>query len=240
MPKKNRNTKGKIVSAAWKLFYRQGYDDTTIDEIIFGIKKGTIHVCAETIYQLEKLTHINEDTLPKYIIRNRAFFASVLAAVVLTTGLSSLIENAPVVDDNSTSISQSDNDSYKVYRTYTVKSGDALYDLAMAANITQGELMHYNGLDSSIIHPGDHLYIPYIIDAENLIYATEVIEYEPGTDLNEICTQYHTTKQSLVNLNQEAWQNGEMISDTLLVPNFKSQQEINQEKSEKSHQYSNK
>lgn len=34
MPKKNRNTKGKIVSAAWKLFYRQGYDDTTIDEII--------------------------------------------------------------------------------------------------------------------------------------------------------------------------------------------------------------
>lgn len=35
MSKKNpRNTKGKIVSAAWKLFYEQGYDDTTIDEII--------------------------------------------------------------------------------------------------------------------------------------------------------------------------------------------------------------
>ena len=35
MPKKNnRNTKGKIVSAAWRLFYRQGYDDTTVDEII--------------------------------------------------------------------------------------------------------------------------------------------------------------------------------------------------------------
>ena len=35
MQKKNsRNTKGKIVSAAWRLFYQQGYDDTTIDEII--------------------------------------------------------------------------------------------------------------------------------------------------------------------------------------------------------------
>ena len=35
MSKKNdRNTKGKIVSAAWRLFYRQGYDDTTVDEII--------------------------------------------------------------------------------------------------------------------------------------------------------------------------------------------------------------
>lgn len=32
--KKNRNTKGKIVSAAWRLFYTQGYDDTTIEEII--------------------------------------------------------------------------------------------------------------------------------------------------------------------------------------------------------------
>ncbi len=35
MGKKNsRNTKGRIVSAAWKLFYEQGYDHTTVDEII--------------------------------------------------------------------------------------------------------------------------------------------------------------------------------------------------------------
>lgn len=35
MAKKNaRNTKGRIVSAAWKLFYEQGYDDTTIEDII--------------------------------------------------------------------------------------------------------------------------------------------------------------------------------------------------------------
>lgn len=35
MRKKNtRNTKGRIVSAAWKLFYEQGYDDTTVEDII--------------------------------------------------------------------------------------------------------------------------------------------------------------------------------------------------------------
>jgi len=35
MAKKNsRNTKGRIISAAWELFYEQGYDDTTIEEII--------------------------------------------------------------------------------------------------------------------------------------------------------------------------------------------------------------
>ena len=31
---KTRNTKGKIISAAWELFYEQGYDDTTVEEII--------------------------------------------------------------------------------------------------------------------------------------------------------------------------------------------------------------
>ena len=36
MPRKNtRNTRGKIISAAWKLFYENGYDETTIEDIIF-------------------------------------------------------------------------------------------------------------------------------------------------------------------------------------------------------------
>lgn len=35
MAKKSvRNTRGKIVNAAWKLFYEQGYEDTTVEEII--------------------------------------------------------------------------------------------------------------------------------------------------------------------------------------------------------------
>lgn len=35
MAKKNaRNTRGKIVGAAWQLFYEQGYENTTVEEII--------------------------------------------------------------------------------------------------------------------------------------------------------------------------------------------------------------
>lgn len=34
MRKNNNQTKSRIVSAAWKLFYRYGYDSTTIDDII--------------------------------------------------------------------------------------------------------------------------------------------------------------------------------------------------------------
>lgn len=32
--KDSRNTKGRIVDAAWELFYEQGYEHTTIDEIV--------------------------------------------------------------------------------------------------------------------------------------------------------------------------------------------------------------
>ena len=33
--KNSRNTWGRIISAAWKLFYEQGYDDTTVEDIVF-------------------------------------------------------------------------------------------------------------------------------------------------------------------------------------------------------------
>ncbi|MBQ9415168.1 MAG: TetR/AcrR family transcriptional regulator [Clostridia bacterium] len=40
-----RNTRGKIINAAWKLFYEQGYDDTTIEDIVFesGTSKGSFY-----------------------------------------------------------------------------------------------------------------------------------------------------------------------------------------------------
>ncbi|MBQ1252189.1 MAG: TetR/AcrR family transcriptional regulator [Firmicutes bacterium] len=45
MKKKTRNTKAKIVSAAWKLFYEQGYEATTVEEIIdeSGTSRGSFY-----------------------------------------------------------------------------------------------------------------------------------------------------------------------------------------------------
>ncbi|MBR3941820.1 MAG: TetR/AcrR family transcriptional regulator [Clostridia bacterium] len=43
--KKTKNTKGKIVDAAWKLFYEQGFENTTVEEIIIESKtsKGSFY-----------------------------------------------------------------------------------------------------------------------------------------------------------------------------------------------------
>ena len=43
--KSTRNTKGAIISAAWKLFYEQGYENTTVEDIVAlsGTSKGTFY-----------------------------------------------------------------------------------------------------------------------------------------------------------------------------------------------------
>ena len=45
MKKTSKNTKGKIITAAWKLFYEQGYDNTTVEDIIYesGTSKGSFY-----------------------------------------------------------------------------------------------------------------------------------------------------------------------------------------------------
>ena len=45
MPKKTNTTKSKIVNAAWNLFYENGYENTTVDEIISrsGTSKGSFY-----------------------------------------------------------------------------------------------------------------------------------------------------------------------------------------------------
>ena len=43
--RKQRNTKGRIIAAAWRLFYEHGYDNTTIDEILLesNTSRGTFY-----------------------------------------------------------------------------------------------------------------------------------------------------------------------------------------------------
>lgn len=45
MPRKRRSTKSRIVKAAWNLFYKNGYENTTVEDIIAASKtsKGTFY-----------------------------------------------------------------------------------------------------------------------------------------------------------------------------------------------------
>ena len=71
MAKKNtRNTKSRIVSAAWKLFYENGYDDTTVEEIVeeSGTSKGSFyHYFSGTDALLSSLSDLFDDKYQELI-----------------------------------------------------------------------------------------------------------------------------------------------------------------------------
>lgn len=251
--KRHKTLNGKI----YRNFHKK--NGTTADEIIYAMKNGTLHIFAETLFQLEKLTHITEDSIPKYILRNRAVLATVLAFVILLSGAGLGKGEVPQVDGNKESYSQNTpnpNDktydeetyyqedeettieNYQIYRKYTVEQGDTLSELAEDANTTVNEIMRRNGLSSTTIFAGSTIYIPYNIDAEDLRYATVAAYYQPGTSLNDFASRYNTTADSIYTLNEEAFEDGQAISDTLLVPTFATQKEIKEQKAVKTYTYS--
>ena len=95
MPKKNtRNTRGRIISAAWKLFYEQGYENTTVEDIVFESEtsKGSFYhyfdgkdallgtlayVFDEKYEQLMEVMDPELDAMEKLIYLNHELFAMI-------------------------------------------------------------------------------------------------------------------------------------------------------------------
>ena len=87
----DKNTKSKIVSAAWKLFYEQGYDATTVDEIIAesGTSKGSFYhyfegkdallsslayLFDEKYEELSSVIDFNENSITLLVFLNQQLF----------------------------------------------------------------------------------------------------------------------------------------------------------------------
>ena len=92
--KSTRNTKGAIISAAWKLFYEQGYDNTTVEDIVFESEtsKGSFYhyfdgkdallgtlayVFDEKYEQLMQTMPADMDTVDALIYLNRELFTMI-------------------------------------------------------------------------------------------------------------------------------------------------------------------
>lgn len=101
MPRKNqRNTRGRIVSAAWKLFYEQGYENTTVEDIIFESETskgsfyhyfegkdallGTLSVLFDEKYE-ELIETMDEsmDSIEALIYLNHELFAMIDSSISL-------------------------------------------------------------------------------------------------------------------------------------------------------------
>lgn len=99
--KSSRNTKGRIVSAAWKLFYAQGYDNTTVEEIIAesGTSKGSFyHYFEGKDALLFSLSYLFDEKYEELIDRIPAQADSFETLMFLNRELFAMIENSVSMD----------------------------------------------------------------------------------------------------------------------------------------------
>lgn len=99
--RKSRNTKGRIVSAAWRLFYEQGYDDTTVDEIILesGTSKGSFyHYFEGKDSLLSSLSYLFDEKYEALVCEMDAEMNGFDKLIYLNQELFSMIENSISID----------------------------------------------------------------------------------------------------------------------------------------------
>ena len=102
MGKKNSSaTKKKIVSAAWKLFYEQGYDDTTVDDIVIesGTSKGSFyHYFSGKDALLSSLSYLFDDKYDELMPTMDENMPCLDKLLYLNTELFRMIEDSVSID----------------------------------------------------------------------------------------------------------------------------------------------
>ena len=207
------------------------------DVMVFNFYRGTVHALKESFYQLKKLTHISKDSLPKYIIRNRRVIGTIVAAGILTSNLLGNGNNQPepiMEPTNVTTYESYMNSRLLLMRDHTLKAGDTLSQLAEAAGISTWYLADLNGLQvNQIIRAGDKIKIPYNISKDDLDYYRTLIAVDENTTLDKILEEYETDIDTLLLLNPDniivtynPYEVYTIIGNTLYVPNFVKEQEL--------------
>ena len=215
-------------------------------EIVYQMANGTLHVTYEFIHQLRKLSYFTEDSVPKYVFRNRKLAAAALAVALMASmpGGGEDVQAFPTPD---TTISQTQDQTDQtavedtmgiVYEDptitmneyYEVVVGDTLSDISTRTGIKVHDIMELNGIiNKELIRIGDKLVLPYIVDREDLQFYTINVPAK-GISCRELAKKYNTDEATIKKLNQEAIayvNTGYVVlTDTAVVPNFVSVEEL--------------
>ncbi len=163
MKKNSRNTKGKIVSAAWNLFYKQGYDDTTVEEIVeaSGTSRGSFYhyfdgkdallsslsyLFDEKYEELEKEIDPELSAIEKLKYLNQELF--LLIENTVSIELLSRLFATQLVTNGERHLLNTDRTYYKLLRQITIEGKEAglFKDMLSVNDITRAYAMFERGL----------------------------------------------------------------------------------------------
>lgn len=156
--RRTQNTRGKIIDAAWRLFYRQGYEDTTVEEIIAesGTSRGSFYhyfpgkealvatlasVFDEKYAQLMETMDPDMDRFDQLMYLNRELFAMIENSISLE--LVARMYSSQLVTKGDRSLLDHNRIYYKLLRQ-TVKEGQERGELR--SDVTVSEMVRVYAL----------------------------------------------------------------------------------------------
>lgn len=176
------NLTGNLINVGQVLNIPKTNEPETGEYTVYRVKSG------DTLYSIARNNDVSVNQLIEY---------NNLATTKLTIGQQLLI---PIMSNNEN------------YQTYTVKSGDNLYNIAMKYNTTVDAIKNLNNLTSNILTINQKLLIPETTQSNN--------EYvvKSGDSLYSIANKYNTTVSELKSINNLT-SNLLSIGQVLKIPN---------------------
>ena len=163
MRKNSNQTKSRIVSSAWELFYRYGYDDTTIDDIVelSGTSKGSFYHYFESKDALlgslsylfdekyEELAETMDPTLgpvEKLILMNRELFLMIENTV--SVSILSQLFSSNLTSKGERHLLDPDRTYYKLLRSIAIqgKQDGVFRDDLSVNDITKAYALYERGI----------------------------------------------------------------------------------------------
>ncbi|MED3563145.1 LysM peptidoglycan-binding domain-containing protein [Bacillus xiapuensis] len=172
--------------------------------VLSAVYAGTAHASTYTVKKGDNLSHIAS--------KNHTSVKTLMALNGLKSDSLQINQKLklPETKAKTTTVTKTSSPA----KTYTVKSGDALIKIANKYNVSIGDLKLWNGLDSTLIYPGQVLKVS---GSSGSTFTTESVDNKQSTisklttttyvvkngdSLSKIAVKYKSTVAELKKLNQ--------------------------------------
>lgn len=150
---------------------------------------------------------VEEPSTNTYIVKSGDTLYSIAKRYGMTVGdlkaLNNLTSNTLRVGQTLKIRNQETDTDTEDYIVYTIKSGDTLYRIAQAYNVTPNQIMNFNNLNSTILTVGNTLKIP-LSKIEEEEEEIEYVNYtvKRGDSLYSIARSYGVSVNDIMSLNK--------------------------------------